>query len=438
MNAPFQGRLALIVALLAASGIASAQDMPSSPQALLIRNATVHTATARGTLQNADVLVKGGRIAAVGQGLAAGDANTIDAQGKPLTPALFGGIGDIGVEEVSGESSTVDETLALGANAADMRVRPEFDVTQAYNPDSVLLPVARVEGIGWTMLSAGSRPGGSLIGGQGGVVRLDGSLDAVGPHALFATLGGDGARLSGHSRAAQWMLLDQLIDEAHGRIAPDSRFALLTPAGRTALARYFGGGGRVLVRIQRASDILRLLRWSKQRGVRIALVGAAEGWTVAPQIAAAGVPVFVDALADLPADFDEIGATLENAARLNAAGVQVSFFLGDMGSHNARKIRQLAGNAVANGLPWEAGLAGLTRIPAAALGVGGDVGNTIAVGQRADLVLWSGDPLDVANVAQQVWLDGRAIPMRSRQTELRDRYLHADTGLPRAYPDSAQ
>jgi hypothetical protein len=438
MNAPFQGRLALIVALLAASGIASAQDMPSSPQALLIRNATVHTATARGTLQNADVLVKGGRIAAVGQGLAAGDANTIDAQGKPLTPALFGGIGDIGVEEVSGESSTVDETLALGANAADMRVRPEFDVTQAYNPDSVLLPVARVEGIGWTMLSAGSRPGGSLIGGQGGVVRLDGSLDAVGPRALFVTLGGDGARLSGNSRAAQWMLLDQLIDEAHGRIAPDSRFALLTPAGRTALARYFGGGGRVLVRIQRASDILRLLRWSKQRGVRIALVGAAEGWKVAPQIAAAGAPVFVDALADLPADFDEIGATLENAARLNAAGVQVSFFLGDMGSHNARKIRQLAGNAVANGLPWEAGLAGLTRIPAAALGVGGDVGNTIAVGQRADLVLWSGDPLDVANVAQQVWLDGRAIPMRSRQTELRDRYLHADTGLPRAYPDSAQ
>jgi hypothetical protein len=431
MNAPFQRRIAVLAALLAASGIASAQDF-------VVRNATVHTATAQGTLQHADVLVKDGRIAAVGQGLAAGDANAIDAQGLPLTPALFGGIGDIGVEEVSGESSTVDETLALGANAADMRVRPEFDVTQAYNPESVLVPVARVEGIGWTMLAAGSRPGGSLVGGQGGVVRLDGSLDAVGPRALFVTLGGDGARLSGHSRAAQWMLLDQLIDEAHGRIAPDSRFALLTPAGRTALAKYFGGGGRVLVRIQRAADIRRLLRWSKQRGVRIALVGAAEGWKVAPQIAAAGVPVFVDALADLPADFDEIGATLENAARLDAAGVQVSFFVGDMGSHNARKIRQLAGNAVANGLPWDHALAGLTRIPAATLGVGGDVGNTIAVGQRADLVLWTGDPLDVANVARQVWLGGRAIPMRSRQTELRDRYLHPDDGLPRAYPDAAR
>ena len=432
MSARIIKRLALATALFAACGLAQAQD-------LLIRNATVHTAGTRGTLQNTDVLVKQGRIAAIGSGLAAGNAPVVDAQGQPLTPALFGGITDIGVEEVSGESSTVDTTLALGANAADMQVRPEFDVTLAYNPESVLVPVARVEGIGWTLLAAGSRPGGSLIGGQGGMVRLDGSLDAVGPRALFVTLGGAGANLSGSSRAAQWMLLDQLIDEARGRIPADSQFALLTPAGRSSLAKYLGGGGRVLARVQRAADIARLLRWAKQRGVRVALVGAAEGWKVAPQIAAAGVPVFVDVLANLPGDFDEIGASLENAARLHAAGVKVSFFQGGDASHNARKLRQLAGNAVANGLPWEAGLAGLTSVPDAALGAGGEIGAAIEVGQRADLVLWSGDPLDVASVARQLWLDGRAIPMRSRQTELRDRYLH-DTapaeagGLPRAYP----
>ena len=436
MNARIIKRLALASALFAACGLAQAQD-------LLIRNATVHTASARGTLRNTDVLVKQGRIAAIGSGLVAGNAPVVDAQGQSLTPALFGGITDIGVEEVSGESSTVDATLALGANAADMQVRPEFDVTLAYNPESVLVPVARVEGIGWTLLAAGTRPGGSLIGGQGGMVRLDGSLDAVGPRALFVTLGGAGANLSGSSRAAQWMLLDQLIDEARGRIPPDSRFALLTPAGRATLAKYLGGGGRVLARVQRAADIARLLRWAKQRGVRVALVGAAEGWKVAPQIAAAGVPVFVDVLANLPGDFDEIGASLENAARLHAAGVKVSFFQGGDASHNARKLRQLAGNAVANGLPWEAGLAGLTSVPAAALGAGGEIGAAIEVGQRADLVLWSGDPLDVTSVARQLWLDGRAIPMRSRQTELRDRYLRAagtpqEGQLPRAYPAEAR
>ena len=429
MNAIRLRQLALVAALLCTAGLASAQDV-------LIRNATVHTASERGTLQATDVLVRNGRISAIGKGLVARNAAVIDAQGKPLTPTLFGGITDIGVEEVSGESATVDETLALGANAADMQVRPEFDVTLAYNPESVLVPVARVEGIGWTMLGAGTRAGGSIIGGQGGVVRLDGSLDAIGPRALFITLGGDGANLTGSSRAAQWMLLDQLIDEVRGRIPADSKFALLTPAGRNTLATYVGGGGRVMVRIQRAADIARLLRWAKQRNVRIALVGATEGWKVAPQIAAAGVPVFVDALADLPADFDEIGATLENAARLNAAGVRVSFSQSGYASHNARKIRQLAGNAVANGLPWEAGLAGLTSVPASSLGLAGQMG-TIAVGQRADLVLWTGDPLDVANVARQVWMDGRAIPMRSRQTELRDRYLHPDNGLPRTYPDGA-
>ena len=430
MSAASLKRLAVAVALLATTGIASAQD-------LLIRNATVHTASARGTLQAADVLVRNGRIAAVGSGLAAPGTSVLDAQGKELTPALFGGVTDIGVEEVSGESATVDNTLALGANAADMQVRPEFDVTLAYNPESVLVPVARVEGIGWTLLSAGPRAGGSFIGGQGGAVRLDGSLDAIGPRTLFMTLGGEAASLSGSSRAAQWMLLDQLVDEVRGRIPADSRFALLTPAGRTTLARYFGGGGRVLVRIQRAADITRLLRWSKQRGVSIALLGAAEGWKVAPQLAAAGVPVFVDALGNLPNDFDEIGATLENAARLHAAGVRVSFSQAGDASHNARKIRQLAGNAVANGLPWEAALAGLTSVPASSFGVGNEVGS-IAVGQRADLVLWSGDPLDVASVARQVWLDGRAIPMRSRQTELRDRYLRPGGDLPRAYPDAAR
>ena len=428
-------RLALFAALVAACGIASAQDV-------LIRNATVHTATAQGTLRNADVLVRNGRIAGVGSGLSAANATVIDAQGKPLTPTLFGGITDIGVEEVSGESDTVDATLALGAGASDMQVRPEFDVSLAYNPESVLVPVARVEGIGWTLLAAGSRAGGSFIGGQGGVVRFDGSLDPVGGRVLFITLGGDGASLTGGSRAAQWMILDQLVDELRVRIPQDSQFALLTPAGRTALARFIGGGGRIAVNIHRGADITRLLRWSKQHGVKVALVGATEAWKVAPQLAAAGVPVFVDPLVNLPGDFDQLGARMDNAALLRAAGVQVGFSQSDSQSHYARKIRQLAGNAVANGMRWDDALAGLTRVPAEAFGVAGEMGS-IAVGQRADLVLWSGDPLDVAHVAQQVWLDGRAMPMRSRQTDLRDRYLHSTMppeagGLPRAYPDSAR
>ena len=404
----------------------------AAAQTVLIRNATVHTAGSQGTLQGTDVLVRDGNIAAIGKDLRAPGVETVDAKGRPLTPALFGGITALGLQEISLGGDTQDQSLALG-ESKEMVVRPEFDVTLAYNPDSVLVPVARVEGIGFTMLGADSTRGGSLIGGQGGVVRLDGSFDPFGPKALFLELGGDGAGLTGNSRAAQWMILDQLIDEVRGRIGADSGMALLTPAGRQTFARYLDGGGRIVVAVHRASDIRQLLRWSQRHNLRIAILGGSEAWKVAPLLAAAKVPVFVDPLANLPADFDRIGSTLENAARLRAAGVPVSFSQFDDASHYARKLRQAAGNAVANGLPWEDGLAGLTRVPAETFGVADRIG-TIAVGKRADLVLWTGDPLEVSTVAEQVWFDGRAISMRSRQTELRDRYLRAAGDLPRAYP----
>jgi hypothetical protein len=396
-------------------------------QDLLIRNATVHTAAARGSLEHSDVLVQGGVIRAVGPGLSApAGVAVVEAAGKPLTPALFGGITDIGIEEVSGESATVDSTLKLD----DQPLRPEFDVTLAFNPDSVLIPVARLDGIGFTLL--GANTGGGFIAGQGGVMRLDGSADAVGPQALFIRLGASGAELTGTSRAAQWMLLEQMVSEARGRVPADSPHALLTPAGRATLGRYLAGQGRIVVQVDRAADIRQLLRWAAREKVKIAIAGGAEAWRLAPQLAQAGVPVFVDGLGNLPSSFDQLGATLQNAARLKAAGVPVSFAQRDDASHNARKMRQLAGNAVANGLPWDDGLAGLTRVPAQALGVGDRLG-TIEPGKLADLVLWEGDPLDVGHYAEQVWLGGRAMPMRSRQTELRDRYQAPASSEPRAY-----
>ena len=401
--------------------------LPLQAQDLLIRNATVHTVSARGSLEHADVLVQGGVIRAVGSGLSApAGVAVVEAAGKPLTPALFGGITEIGIEEVSGEAATVDSTLKL----ADQPLRPEFDVSLAYNPASVLVPVARLDGIGFTALGANS--GGGFIAGQGGVVRLDGSAEPIGPLALYIRLGASGAELTGSSRAAQWMLLEQMVSEARGRVPADSPHALLTPAGRSTLARYLAGQGRIVVQVDRAADIGQLLRWAAREKVKIAIAGGAEAWRLAPQLARAGVPVFVDALGNLPASFDQLGATLENAARLRAAGVPVSFAQRDDASHNARKMRQLAGNAVANGLPWQDGLAGLTRVPAQVLGVGERIGS-IEVGKLADLVLWEGDPLDVGHYAEQVWLGGRAMPMRSRQTELRDRYLAPAGSEPRAY-----
>ena len=209
MSRHLLGRLCLLAAAVAAT--------PAFAQDVLIRNATVHTATAQGTLKHADVLIRNGVIQSVGTGLPApAGVDVVDAAGKPLTPALFAGITEIGVEEVSGEQATDDSSVSLG-NLQPMR--PEFDVTLAYNPASVLVPVARVEGLGFTLLGAGT--GASFIAGQGGVVRLDGSADPIGPRALFVRLGGGASGRSGNSRAAPWMLVDHLVAEAPGRIPAD-------------------------------------------------------------------------------------------------------------------------------------------------------------------------------------------------------------------------
>lgn len=389
-------------------------------QDLLIRGATVHSASSLGTLKNTDVLVRGGIIAAIGPatGTIPG-ATVIDANGRDLTPGLFGGLTNIGLEEISLESDTVDSTLNMKAPAWEQQWRPELDVTLAYNPRSTLIPVARIEGITWTMLAPDS--GDSIVGGQGAAVTLDGRFDAMlpGSRSLFVVMGSSGAKNAGGTRAAEYMLLEQAIREARTQ-GPVGEAALLHPAGRETMARYLAGG-RVVFQVDRAADIIGVMAFAQRNGMKPVISGGGEAWVVAQQLAQAGVPVIIDPIKDLPSDFDHLGATLNNAARLQRAGVRIAFSSGD--THNARVIRQLAGNAVAHGLPWDSALAAITANPAEMLGLGATRGH-IAVGQVADLVLWSGDPLEVTTLADQVWIAGQPIEMRSRQTELRDRYVN--------------
>jgi hypothetical protein len=368
------------------------------------------------------VLIHEGKIAAVGTGLSApSGATTVEAKGRALTPGLFAGLSAIGIEEVSLEPTTADASVILNAPAYEMQWRPEFDVTSAYNPRSVVVPVTRIEGLTWTMLTPGSAEGGTLVAGQGGPVSLDGRYDAVlsSTRTLFINLGGNSNSLSAGSRSGQWMLLDQAIRETRSPTAQDEHL-LLHPLGREALAKYLNGG-RVVFGVSRAVDIRRAVAFAKRNGMKPVIAGGAEAWVVADELARDKVPVLLDALENLPYSFDEIGARLDNAALLNKAGVRIAFTQFNE-SHNARKIRQLAGNAVAHGLPKDAALAALTIEPAEIFGLAGERGR-IARGQVADLVLWSGDPLEVTSAADQVWIAGRAIEMRSRQTELRDRYL---------------
>jgi imidazolonepropionase-like amidohydrolase len=178
----------------------------------------------------------------------------------------------------------------------------------------------------------------------------------------------------------------------------------------------------VIFQVDRAVDIRQVIAFAQRNGMKAVIAGGAEAWVVANDLAKAHVPVVLDPFADLPANFDKIGARLDNAALLGRAGVRVAFMLNDDASTRAKRIRQAAGNAAAHGLPRDVALAAITATPADIFGVGASRGR-IAPGQAADLALWTGDPLEVSTVATSVWIAGQQIEMVSRQTELRDRYL---------------
>ena len=413
----------LLLVSLSTSLIAQAQTT-------LIRGATVHTAMQRDALKNTDILVVDGEIERIGKNLETPDgAQIIEADGKPVTPGLFGGVTAMGLEEVSAEANTVDNAISF-----NNEMRPEFDVTLAYNPFSAVVDINRVEGITWTLLGSSSREGGSIIAGQGAAINLSGSFDSIleGSRSLFINIGATNSSLSGASRAGQYMLLDQALREAQStprNLQNDPR--LLTSTGRDITARYMKDG-RWVFAVNRAADIVQVLRFAQRNDLNIIILGGAEAWRVADQLEAAEVPVILDSLTNLPDNFDQVGARLDNAAILARAGVRIAFTnLGDA-THNARKVRQIAGNAVANGLSWYTALRAITRNPALMLGLGEQHGG-IQAGMQANLVLWNGDPLEVTSYAEQVWIGGSAVNMQSRQQKLLERYFPEAPDRPRHY-----
>ena len=413
--------LTVLVSLALASGSAAASTDTHSP-AVLIRDATIHTQSSAGTLEHSDLLIQDGKIAAIGHGISApAGAEVIEAAGRPVTPGLFGGLGRLGIEEIGIEPTVDDYSLKLGT------MRPEFDVTPAFNPDSIVLGVSRLGGVTFAMLTPSAEAGGkgasgTIIAGQGSIARLDGAVVPA-AHALFIDVGGDASALSGGSRAAQFMLLQQAFTEVRSpKSFLQGDIRVLTPGGRQALQTYMDGREPIVFDVDRASDIRQVLAFAQREKLRVVIKGGAEAWRVGPELAAAKVPVILNPLDDLPLSFDAVGATLENAARLNKAGVKIAFSLDDPEPHNIRKVRQTAGIAVAHGLPWDVALAALTRNPAEIFGVGATNGS-LERGRPADLVVWSGDPLEVSTLADRVFIQGQAQVMRSRQTELRDRYL---------------
>src|SRR5438874_2445493 len=185
-----------------------------------------------------------------------------------------------------------------------------------------------------------------------------------------------------------------------------------------ALLPVLHGQVSLIAYANRRSDIETALRLAKEFKVKLLLAGAAEGWESAAAIAAAGVPVMVEPLNNIPS-YDALGIRYDNAAVLAKAGVKVALLEPD--THKSRNLRQQAGNAVSYGMTWDQALRAVTLSPAEIFGVADRYGS-LEQGQVANVVVWSGDPFEFTTGVEDVLIRGKEIPLKSRQTELLERY----------------
>lgn len=426
--------------LLASAALAFAMvSTPTAAQDIAITNATVGIGDGSEAIENATVVIRGGRVVAVGTEIRPDPSiPTLDGTGTWVTPGIISAVTDLGLFDVGAVRASNDKS------AGDSRFNAALNVAPAINPDSQHIKVSRAGGI--TRALVAPSHGNSLFAGQGALIDLGAGNFTVLESKAFqlVDLGEGGARLSGGSRTAAYVELENALreasDYANGRWAGED--SLLTQSDAKALVPVIGGQQPLYVEVERAADIRNVLDL-KRRYARLELVlaGASEGWLVASEIAAAGVPVIADALDDLPASFEQLGATQSNVGRMKAAGVKVAIgrMSGTTDGH-PRSAAQFAGNLVAlnrvpgaSGLSWGEALATITSIPAEIANVSGEMG-VLKAGAIGDMVVWDGDPLEVTSAPVRVFVAGVEQPLENHQTELAKRYLDLDeSDLPKAY-----
>jgi imidazolonepropionase-like amidohydrolase len=429
-------RLALIGAAL------WAMASPLAAQTVAITNGTLVLGDGSEPMPGGTVVVRNGRVIAAGGGVRVpADAEVIDAKGKWVTPGIVAGFSRLGLAEVDLGAGGSDDT-----DSGNGPFNAAIDVTPAINPRASTIAVSRADGV--TSAIVAPVAGKNIFAGQGAVIDTGVDMDAVlrARAFQFVELGEGGAGIAGGSRASAFVLFRNALREARdlrGRLDANRQDdVLLTRLDAAALVPVVQGKQLLLIHVERARDILNVLDLRQEfPGLKIALVGATEGWTVADKIAASGVWVIASALNDLPASFEMLAATQSNVGRMRAAGVKVAIgMIDDNDTRYQRDERQYAGNLVglsklpgAAGLSWGEAFAMISSRPAEAVGLGGEIGS-LAAGRRGDVVIWSGDPLELSSAPEAVWIDGVRQPLDNHQTKLRDRYRSLERkALPEAY-----
>ncbi len=423
---------ALMFVCLFLSPLTAQQIKKAEKTSVLLKNATLHTVS-RGNI-NGDLLIHNGMIADMGTGLVAdGGTEVIDCTGKHVYPGFIDGGSRIGLAEI-GSVSVTNDYNELGDFV------PHMKALTAVNPNSVAIPVTRVNGV----TTVFAKPGGNTFPGTGALIDLFGYTPdqmSCGSERVVMQYPSTGRRGRWDRRSEEDLKkekdkalknIDQIYESAmqYARIDSTARsqnksWATNNPQ-MEALMPVIRGSQPLFVEANSYDDINSLLDWLANKKIKIVLMGAAEGWRVADRIAKAGIPVITGPVLSIPRrDNDRYDAIYTNASKMVKAGVKVAIRTDD--AENTRNLPFHAAFAATYGLGVDEALKAITLTPAEIFGVQDKYGS-LDKGKVANLFIANGDPFEMKTRIEKLYIRGWNIPLESRQTLLYDEFLQRSPG----------
>lgn len=406
---------------------------------MLLSNAIVHTITGE-TFSPGQVLIRDGKIAAVGKTAAGEGASVVDLSGMHLYPGLIALNTVLGLTEIQAIRATQDNT-----ESGDFT--PDVESWIAANPDSELIPVARANGIAYFQ----PVPQGTVVSGQSGLVAVDGWTteqrtirSPVALHLFWPTMSLNvSTRIARREKGKSKSLDEQARDrkakiraiadffedaEAYAKAKDAADKSLTKPPEKVpaweAMLPYVRGQLPVMIHADEFREIKSALEWAGTKNYKVIIAGGRDAWRLAEPLAAKKIPViFSDVFGLPPRDTDSYDVHFRAAGVLHKAGVRVTLTFGS-GSFDAALARNLpyaAAQSVAFGLPEDEALKSITLYPAQLMGVGDRLGS-IEPGKEATLVAASGNILDIRSQVKHLWLAGKEVSLESRQTRLYEKY----------------
>ncbi len=401
-------------------------------ESILIKNATILDGKDNKSFVG-NVLIEGDRISRVSESNLRGD-KVIDASGKILTPGIIATDTELGIVEIGALSVTRDDSSDL--------YKIGFSIFDAFNPNSVLIPWNRSNGI--TSALTLPQNTNSPIGGLGSFFVLDSNLEISGSSDIVM-IGSVGGRRDG-SRAETYAIIEDLLEFASSlnqndiksdkdisEIIGDSSIAEsmdLHPRDVKALYKLINNNLPLIMKANRASDLLKLIELKKKYNLNLIIMGAQEAGLVAEKIAKNNIPLIINPINNIPGSFDELASNINLAGKLEKQGITLMF--NAPRDHNYHLIRQGAGVAVAHGMSYAGAMKALTSSPVEVFGLGNR--GQIASGKIADLIIWDADPLEPSSMPEKVFLSGEDIDLTTRMSRLTERYTK-NKNKPNGYRD---